>query len=71
MADEASEIGKPVRESVTAWCKECGGSSFMAPGIEDPDDAGLEIRTCEEGHTIRTTRYVYSTAAEATRTNVG
>lgn len=70
MTEETSKVGKPVRESVTAWCQECGGSSFMAPGIEDPEDGGLEIRTCEDGHTVRTTRYVYSTAKDATRFNV-
>lgn len=63
-------IGKPVRESITAWCDGCKGTSFMPPGIEDPNDEGIEIRTCEEGHTVRTTRYVYTEDKDATWFNV-
>ena len=70
MNDSNSMIGKPVRESITAWCDACGGSSFMPPGIEDPEDPGIEIRTCEDGHLVRTPRYYYVAPKDATRFNV-
>ena len=70
MAGKNSRIGQVVRESITAWCDECKGTSFMPPGIEDSDDPSVEIRICEEGHTVRTTRYVFVEPKDATRFNI-
>lgn len=65
-----SMIGKPVRESTFARCDGCGATVFMPPGIEDPEDPAIEIRTCEDGHLVRTPRYYYIAAKDATRFNV-
>lgn len=70
MANDKSMIGTPVRESITAWCDGCGATVFMPPGTEDPEDSGIEIRTCEDGHLVRTPRYYYTAAKDATRFNV-
>jgi hypothetical protein len=42
----------------------------MPPGVEDPDDPGVEIRMCDDGHQVRTTRYVFTTPKDATRFNI-
>jgi hypothetical protein len=42
----------------------------MPPGTEDPEDSGIEIRTCEEGHLVRTPRYYFVESKDATRFNV-
>jgi hypothetical protein len=70
VAGKNSRIGQVVRESITAWCEGCGGMSFMPPGVEDPDDPGVEIRMCDDGHQVRTTRYVFTTPKDATRFNI-
>lgn len=70
MTGKNSRIGQVVRESITAWCDGCNGTSFMPPGVEDPNDPGVEIRTCEEGHEVRTTRYIFVEPKDATRFNV-
>jgi hypothetical protein len=70
MSKKKPIIGAPVRETITAWCEECGRTSTMPPGIEDPNDPGIEIRTCEEGHQVRTTRYVFTEPKDATRFNI-
>lgn len=42
----------------------------MPPGVEDPDDPSIEIRKCEDGHEVRTTRYVFTAPKDATRFNI-
>jgi hypothetical protein len=70
MANDDSMIGKPIRESISAWCDDCDKTTFMPPGIEDPKDPDIEIRTCEDGHLVKTPRYYFVALKNATRFDV-